>query len=196
MFFATVLFYCSSPHRPICNNTHTRLTALCPGLPGWAGTRKVTPVWIFWSKRQWVAVASTAPCTKVQVCTLLQTDNHASTPPLSFLQARCPSCCPTNSVKALKATTENNQRKIQLKQSKVKYKLCECVCFSMHIARFYLLFSAHGQLSVLCSLAVQLSMNCYCLWLLERNKINENSSLQSNLPQRYGNSHATWYHTV
>jgi len=37
------------------------------------------------------------------VCTLLQTDNHASTPPLSFLQAGCPSCRPTNSVKALKA---------------------------------------------------------------------------------------------
>jgi len=32
-----------------------------------------------------------------------QTDNHASTPPLSFFQARCPSCHPTNSVKALKA---------------------------------------------------------------------------------------------
>ena len=26
--------------------THIRLTALCPGLPGWAGTRKVKPVWI------------------------------------------------------------------------------------------------------------------------------------------------------
>ena len=41
----------------------------------------------------------------MQVCTLLQTDNHASTPPLSFLQAGCPSCHPTNSVKALKAKT-------------------------------------------------------------------------------------------
>jgi len=39
----------------------------------------------------------------VQVCTSLQTDNHASTPPLSFLQAGCPSCHPTNSVEALKA---------------------------------------------------------------------------------------------
>jgi len=28
----------------------------------------------------------------MQVCTWLQTDNHASTPPLSFLQAGCPSC--------------------------------------------------------------------------------------------------------
>jgi len=27
-------------------HTHTRLTALCPGLPGWAGTRKVKPIWI------------------------------------------------------------------------------------------------------------------------------------------------------
>jgi len=39
----------------------------------------------------------------MQVCTLLQPDNHASTSPLSFLQAGCPSCRPTNSVKALKA---------------------------------------------------------------------------------------------
>ena len=39
---------------------------------------------------------------RMQVCTLLQTDNHA-TPPLSFLQAGRPSCRPTNSIKALKA---------------------------------------------------------------------------------------------
>jgi len=40
----------------------------------------------------------------MQVCTSLQTDNHTSTPTLSFLQAGCPSCRPTNTVKALKAT--------------------------------------------------------------------------------------------
>jgi len=32
----------------------------------------------------------------MQVCTSLQTDNHTSTPLLSFLQAGCPSCHPTN----------------------------------------------------------------------------------------------------
>ena len=33
----------TSPH----THTHTpRLTALCPGLPRWAGTRKVKPIWI------------------------------------------------------------------------------------------------------------------------------------------------------
>jgi len=39
----------------------------------------------------------------MQLCTSLQTDNHASIPPLSFLQVGCPSCHPTNSIKALKA---------------------------------------------------------------------------------------------
>jgi len=46
------------------------------------------------------------PLGHMQVCTSLQSDNHASTPPLTFLQAFlpfCPSCRPTNSVKALKA---------------------------------------------------------------------------------------------
>jgi len=39
----------------------------------------------------------------MQVCTSLLTDNHASNPPLSSLQAGCPSCRQTNSVEALKA---------------------------------------------------------------------------------------------
>jgi len=43
------------------------------------------------------------PLGHMQVCTSHQTHIHASTPPLSFLQAGCPSCRPTNSVKALKA---------------------------------------------------------------------------------------------
>ena len=55
----------------------------------------------------------------MQVCTSLQTDNHASTPQLSFLQAGCPSCRPTNSVKALKATKQrlkmNNYQLLQTK---------------------------------------------------------------------------------
>ena len=37
VYFATV--------EPI-THTHTHLTTLFPGLPGWAGTRKVKPIWI------------------------------------------------------------------------------------------------------------------------------------------------------
>jgi len=51
------------------------------------------------SERQWNLLGH------MQVCTSLQTDKHASTPPHSFLQAgcrSCESCRPTNSVKALK----------------------------------------------------------------------------------------------
>jgi len=77
---ATVFSYNSHTH------THTRLTALCPGLPGWAGTKKVKPIRILLKESpewQWHLLGH------VQICTSLQTDNHASTPPLSFLQARC-----------------------------------------------------------------------------------------------------------
>ena len=69
------------------------------GLPGWAGTRKVKPTWILLKQE---TVSGSGITWAMQVCTSLQTDNHASTPPLSFLQAGCPSCRPTNSVKALK----------------------------------------------------------------------------------------------
>jgi len=44
----------------------------------------------------------------MQVCTSFQTDNHATTPPLSFLQAGCPSWHSTNSVKALKAISKTH----------------------------------------------------------------------------------------
>jgi len=58
-----------------------------------------------------VAVASAG---HMQVCTSLQTDHHASTSPLSFLQAGCPSCRPTNRVKALKAVSQYQKGKSSL----------------------------------------------------------------------------------
>jgi len=64
------------------------------------------------SERQWHQLGH------MQVCTLLQTDNHTSTSPLSFLQAECPFCCPTNSVKALKDKfKDNNYLKIGIQSS-------------------------------------------------------------------------------
>jgi len=63
----------------------------CLGLPGWASTRRVKPIWIFTyfteardSEWQW------HPLGHMQVCTSLQTDNHASTPLLSFFTGRMP----------------------------------------------------------------------------------------------------------
>ena len=87
-------------------HTHTRLMALCRGLPRWAGTRKVKPIWIL--LKQETVDGSGISWAIMQVCTSLQTDNHTSTLPLlCFLQASCPSCRPTNSIKALKATDKS-----------------------------------------------------------------------------------------
>ena len=87
-------------------HTHTRLMALFPNGP-FSGTTQVSRYQkgktnldvteARDSEWQWHQLGH------MQVCISLQTDNHASTPPLSFLQAGCPSCHPTNSVKALKA---------------------------------------------------------------------------------------------
>jgi len=54
----------------------------------------------------------------MQVCTSLQTDSHAGTPPVSFLQAGCPSCRPTNSVEALTLGRDN---KLQTLSRKLPY---------------------------------------------------------------------------
>ena len=49
---------------------HTHLTALCPGLPGWAGTRKVKPIWILLEQEtvsgsgiSWT-ICKSAPCSR------------------------------------------------------------------------------------------------------------------------------------
>ena len=82
--------------------THTHFTTLFPGLPGSAGTRKVKPIWILLKQEtvsgsgiSW-AICKSAPRSR-QITTPTP---HRS---VFFLQAGCPSYCPTNSVKALKA---------------------------------------------------------------------------------------------
>ena len=79
----------------------TRLTALFSGTTQMSRyqKRKTNPDFTEARDSQW----QWHQLGHMQVCTSLQTDNHASTPPLSFLQAGCNSCRPTNSVKALKA---------------------------------------------------------------------------------------------
>jgi len=82
-------------------HTHSRLTALCPGLPGRAGTRKVKPIWIL-LKQETVGGSGISWA----ICKSVPRSRQITTPAPHhsvFLQARCPFCRPTNSVKALKA---------------------------------------------------------------------------------------------
>jgi len=89
------------------------------------------------SKWQWHQLG------QMQVCTSLQTNNHTSTPPLSSLQAGCPSCRPTNSVKALKA---NKKAMVGLQKHKPHNLLhctpIEALCSAR--ARLLLLAGHHG----------------------------------------------------
>ena len=61
-------------------HTHTHLTTLFPGLPGWAGTRKVKPIWIL--LEQETVSGSGISWAICKSCISLETDNHASTTPL------------------------------------------------------------------------------------------------------------------
>ena len=90
------------------NKTNTRWTALCSGLPGWAGNRKVKRIWILLKQEavsgsgiSWATCKSASRSRQITMPA-----PHCS----SFLQAECPSCRPTNSVKALKAQDEKNDR--------------------------------------------------------------------------------------
>jgi len=55
-------------------HTHTRLTALCPGLPGWAGTRKAKPISILLKQEtvsgsgiSWVICKSAPRCRQITI---------------------------------------------------------------------------------------------------------------------------------
>jgi len=78
----------------ICGDDDVCLQCIQPGRynqSGFAGARD--------SEWQWHQL------NHMHICTLIQTHNHTSTPPLGFLQAGYPSYRPTNSVKALKEVT-------------------------------------------------------------------------------------------
>ena len=89
-FTAVTCFY----HTHLFNGPLSRTTRV-------SRCKKGKPIWIL--LKQETVSGSGIHSRHMQVCTSLQSDNHASTPPLSFLEAGCPSCRPTNSVKALKA---------------------------------------------------------------------------------------------
>jgi len=97
------------------------------GLPGWTGTRKVKPIWILLKQEtvsgsgiSW-AISKSAPRSR-QITTPVP---HRSV----FLQAGCPSCHPTNSVKTLKGfkalkdqSTEGIQSTISLASAEKSLK--------------------------------------------------------------------------
>ena len=87
-----------TPTSPV--HTHTRLAALCPALPGWAGTRTVKPIWILLEQESGSGISWDN-----DICQSAPRSRQITmpAPTTQFLRAGCPSYRPTNSVKALKA---------------------------------------------------------------------------------------------
>jgi len=75
------------------------------------------------------------------ICTSLQIDNHASTSPLKFLQAGCPSCRPTNSVKALKAGSHLSKTWLTLRQ----FHIFTANSRQILLPFFYLFLTTHTE---------------------------------------------------
>jgi len=96
----------------------------------------------------------------MQACTLLQTDNHTNTPPLSFLQAGCPSCRSTNSVKALKATKwVTNHKEILVVVNYWNHRA--------HIPRLIFLYICHLFISVENKINNVRNMSALAVYLIE-----------------------------
>ena len=93
---------------------------------------------------------------RMQVCTSLQTDNHACTPPLSFLQAGCPYCRPTNSVKALmgQALKGHNCEKYSVFNYKFQLKLL-CDCYFCHTFMHIFTHACSSVCAVICWLLAE-----------------------------------------
>ena len=84
-------------------HTHTRLTALFPGTTQVSWYQKGKTNLDFTEARdsewQWHQLGH------MQVCTLLQTDNHTSTPPLSFFIGRMPFLLPNQQCQSIEGTS-------------------------------------------------------------------------------------------
>jgi len=73
-------------------HTYTRLTALCPGIPRWAGTIKVKPIWILLKQE---AVSGSG--ISWAICKSAHRSRQITTPaPHHSLFYICPSCRPAS----------------------------------------------------------------------------------------------------
>ena len=105
----------------------------------------------------------------MQVCTSLQ----ASTPPLSFLQAGCPSCHPTNSVKALKAAAlmiKQNIKTVRHQSAQRTGSGWVLFCCSSFMMRSFLARASVSCCTCSCS---------YNEWLYFQTKVLDQSLIQT-----------------
>ena len=155
---------------------HSQVTSLCPTPkqrkpqhthPRWAGTGKVKPIWIL-LKQETVSGCGIS----CAICKSAHRSRQITTPEPHhsvFLQAGCPSCRPTNSVKALKTLTAiHNLSDIQRVYKTLRW-LIKTVFTKIHEQITLSLFNYYFGLlrylpqSSTHSTSITLSTTSYCL---------------------------------
>jgi len=110
---------------PPLTHTHTRLTALCPGLPGWAGARKEKPIWIFLKQEtvsgsgiSWATCKSAPRCRQIT----MPVPHHSSffTGWMPFMPLKQPH-------QSMKGMPHNETQFPCNRGQRVVKRLCECV---------------------------------------------------------------------
>ena len=62
------------------------------------------------------------------ICISFQTNNHASTPSLNFLQSRCSSWCPTKSAKSTEGTADRQKPAVKKVSTQEVVEVSDCLC--------------------------------------------------------------------
>jgi len=106
-------------HTRTHEHTHTRLTALFPGLPRWAGTRNIKPIWILLKQE---TVSGSGPYASLHLAPDKQPRQHPTT---QFFTGRMPFLLTNQQCQSTEGTTPNvyalytTQRISMMKKSKV-----------------------------------------------------------------------------
>ena len=80
LWLPVLLLCCFNELHLVVTHTHTRLTALFPGLPRWASTRKVKPIWILLKQETLSGSGiSWAICTSLHLAPDRQPHQHPTT---------------------------------------------------------------------------------------------------------------------
>ena len=110
-------------------HTHTRLTALCPGLPGWASTRKAKPIWIL-LKQETVSGSGIS----WDICKSAPRSRQITTPAphrSGFFTGRMPFLPPNQQCQSTEGDIYRMYKGIKISKSTPHDRLC------LHYLKFY-----------------------------------------------------------
>ena len=155
-------------------NTHTHpFNGPFPGLPRWAGTRKVKPVWIL-LKQETVSGSGISRAVCKSTPRFRQITMPA--PTTQFFTGQMPFLRPTNSVKALKtpALKAPTWKVLELKSCKFFFKFCICWQFwSKH------LYACHQYLETVRCIWFHFCLLTYLIKILTVRTVHSSVTLQS-----------------